>query len=141
MVFTIFLLLSIIFLVEYLNPLPKASGLLKNNFAAGIAVHNGMGLISRAAAAIMMPILGFTADVGNLQKITKFDLIVYFSFFPIMFTISYFARYYINEYVNISVDSVIRAGKIKFLILIKLIKEHIQQKRLNIFVKLILLFN
>ena len=85
MVFIIFLLLAIIFLVEYLNPLPKASGLLKNNFAAGIAVHNGMGLVSRAAAALMMPILGFTADIGNLEKITFVELIIYFSLFPIIF--------------------------------------------------------
>lgn len=103
---SLFIIISILFVLEASTSLARIAGLKTGNLASGLQLQSGLSLFSRALMAIFMPMLGGLADSGFYNEGNL--LIVYFStlYSPIFLCVLYAWKnqllgFYSNSAINL----------------------------------------
>jgi hypothetical protein len=77
MIFTLFIMLGLLNLVEITTPLCRRAGILKGTLASGLQLQSSLSLISRVINAFYLPLIGHLSDVNLLSNLGFFSSVFY----------------------------------------------------------------
>ena len=114
MLVVIIILLSIVFIIEFINSLARLGGISLNSFAAGMTIQSAIGIVARTASTMMMPLLGVFSDLGKLAEMSIETIYIQLLIMPAMILCAFFSRDLLLKILLSLVHGVVGYGKLQF---------------------------
>lgn len=111
MLFLIFTLLSVLYALESVTSLARASGYLVNLREAGFVLQSSLALFSRVAVFFMLPLIGFYADTNGSAGKSEILFAFVFTIFWVPFFVFLLRRKIIYKFCGVA-KSVVKSGSL-----------------------------